>query len=319
MNRHEFVSNIHVVLDPRTYLEVGVNDGASLTLSKIPSIAIDPAFKVTKEVHCDVELARATSDDFFARENPIAHFGGLPIDFGFIDGMHLFEFALRDFINIEKHARWSSAVVFDDMLPRNVDEAARDRHTKFWMGDVYKLIPVLHKYRPDLLVIPVDSKPTGLLLVLGLDPSNTVLTDNYDEIIADFVVDDPQQIPEPILDRTCAVDPEVVVAASFWQSLAAARGEDSAYPAYPAYTVAELRAEVEQALGIAALPKLADWKPDPSLRPPAPAPAAAAAGGAGAAAGRAATRPADFFSKAARRFPFLRKVPGARAVAKTLR
>ena len=30
--------------------------------------------------------------------------GGLPIDLAIIDGMHQFEFALRDFINIEKHS-----------------------------------------------------------------------------------------------------------------------------------------------------------------------------------------------------------------------
>jgi hypothetical protein len=28
--------------------------------------------------------------------------GGLPVELGFIDGMHLFEFALRDFMNLER-------------------------------------------------------------------------------------------------------------------------------------------------------------------------------------------------------------------------
>ena len=57
------------------------------------------------------------------------HRGGTTLDLAFIDGMHLFEYALRDFINVERFADWSSVIVFDDMLPRNVDEAARDRHT----------------------------------------------------------------------------------------------------------------------------------------------------------------------------------------------
>jgi len=34
----------------RNYLEIGVNDGRSLTLSRVPSVAIDPAFKVVTEI-----------------------------------------------------------------------------------------------------------------------------------------------------------------------------------------------------------------------------------------------------------------------------
>ena len=83
--------------------------------------------------------------------------------------MHLFEYALRDFINVERFADWSSVIVFDDMLPRNVDEAARDRHTKMWTGDVYKVVPVLQKYRPDLTVIQVDTQPTGMAVVFDAD------------------------------------------------------------------------------------------------------------------------------------------------------
>ena len=55
--------------------------------------------------------------------------GGTRLDLVFVDGMHLFEFALRDFMNVERHADWWSVIVFDDILPRDVDEAARERHT----------------------------------------------------------------------------------------------------------------------------------------------------------------------------------------------
>ena len=167
------------------------------------SIGIDPAFQVTTPLHCDLELVKATSDDFFTRTDPIRHLrsarnplrnvrrgrpllghyrGGPFIDLAFIDGMHLFEYALRDFINIEKHADWSSVIVFDDMLPRSIDEAARDRHTTAWTGDVYKVIEILGRYRPDLVTVLVDTQPTGQLVVFGADPKSTVLKDKYDEI-----------------------------------------------------------------------------------------------------------------------------------------
>jgi hypothetical protein len=115
--------------------------------------------------------------------------------------MHLFEYALRDFINVERFADWSSVIVFDDMLPRNVDEAARDRHTKMWTGDVYKVVPVLQKYRPDLTVIQVDTQPTGMAVVFDADAANTVLGDEYADITAEWVVPDPQKVPEWIVER----------------------------------------------------------------------------------------------------------------------
>ena len=243
MKRHEFLRELHKVTANRNYLEIGVNDGRSLTLSRVPSVAIDPAFKVVTEIRCDVHLAKATSDDFFARDNPLVHLRGgrhplrqlarnrsplaywrrTTLDLSFIDGMHLFEYALRDFINVEKHSDWASVIVFDDMLPRSIDEAARDRHTNAWTGDVYKLIEILARYRPDLVTVLVDTQPTGQLVVFGADPTNTVLKDKYEEILAEYNVADPQKVPETVLERASAVKPETFTGAGFWGPLVRAR------------------------------------------------------------------------------------------------
>jgi hypothetical protein len=114
------------------------------------------------------------------------------------------------------------------MLPRTVAEAARNRHTRYWAGDVYKVGTVLERYRPDLVVIPLDTTPTGLLLVLGADPANTVLKDNYDAILAEYVTEDPQPVPEEILHRTHAADPAKVLLSPVWAELVAARTGGSA-------------------------------------------------------------------------------------------
>jgi hypothetical protein len=242
VHRHEFLRRLHKVYKPRNYMEIGVNDGKSLALSRVPSVAIDPAFRVTQSISCDVHLVRSTSDAFFEREDPLIHLrpgrnpfralgrrdplalvGDPAVELAFIDGMHLFEFALRDFMNAEKHARWSSVIVFDDMLPRNVDEAARDRHTRDWAGDVYKVGQVLRRYRPDLTVVDVDTVKTGVTAVFGADPANTVLRDRYDEILAEYVTEDPQDLPEEILARKNAVNAEALLRAPFWPSLVRAR------------------------------------------------------------------------------------------------
>lgn len=247
MKRHEFLQELHEVCRPRTYLEVGINDGRSLALSRTRSIAIDPGFKITAEICCDVQIAKATSDDFFARKNPVAHFPDSIIDLAFIDGLHLFEFVLRDFINVERHSAWTSVIVLDDMLPRNVDEAARTRHTNDWTGDVYKLASVLRRYRPDLTTVAVDTAPTGLLLVLGADPTNSALRDRYDEILEEFVTGDPQIVPQDVLDRSIAVEPRRVLDGSFWRMLVDARtgGLDrmTGYPALKGAISAEMGAD----------------------------------------------------------------------------
>jgi hypothetical protein len=223
VNRHQFLAALHDRLAPRSYLEVGVNDGRSLTLSRAQSIAVDPAFKVTSELHCDVELVRATSDDFFARPDPIAHLEIGVVDLGFVDGMHLSDFALRDFMNIERFTTWTSVIVLDDMLPRSVSEAARDRHTGAWAGDVYKVLGVLRKRRPELVCLPVDTEPTGVVVVLGADAASRVLPDAYDEILAELVVPDPQDVPADVLSRSGSVDPERLLADGVWKRLVTAR------------------------------------------------------------------------------------------------
>jgi Methyltransferase domain len=244
MTGYEFLKRLHALARPRNYLEIGVDLGRSLALSRVPSIAVDPDFKITSQLRCDLQLVKATSDDFFARPDPIHHLrsgrnplrnlrrgrpmfshylGGTSIDLAYIDGLHLAEFALRDFMNIERFASWASVIVFDDVLPRNVEEAARDRHTVDWAGDIYKISGVLRAHRPDLTVVALDTQPTGVLVVFGADPANRVLRDNYDRIFEALVVPDPQPVPASILERHDAVPPEALLGARFWPELVRAR------------------------------------------------------------------------------------------------
>jgi hypothetical protein len=259
MNRHEFLSALHQQLDPRNYLEIGVNDGRSLALSRVRSIGVDPHYRIRVKLQCDAQLVKATSDAFFARPDPLAHLRGdgssggavgrlgrrlatrlrprsegeliqPTLDLAFIDGMHWFEFALRDFMNIERHSSPTGVIVFDDVLPRSIEEAARDRTTKFWAGDVYKVASVLRSRRPDLVVVAVDSHPTGLLVVLNPDPSSTTLAEAYAGIVAAEVVPDPQAVPARVLGRADAVDPEAFLASDVCDSIVRARQLDRPDP-----------------------------------------------------------------------------------------
>lgn len=222
MHYLSFLRSVHRQLSPERYLEIGVRNGVSLSLARCRAVGIDPAFSILAELDGDVALFRTSSDEYFAREDPLAATGGLPFDLSFIDGLHLFEFSLRDFINAEGHSSPKSVIIFDDVLPRSVDEAARVRHTNAWTGDVYVITEVLARYRPELSVIPVGTRPTGLLLVMGLDPQNTVLADNYRQIIAEFRRPDPQPVPATMIDRLTVAPPQRVLDCKLWGVLSSA-------------------------------------------------------------------------------------------------
>ena len=61
--------------------------------------------------------------------------------------------------------------------PSETDTAA------FWTGDVWKLLPILRKYRPDLRLHVLDCPPTGLVAITRVDPASRILADCYYDIV----------------------------------------------------------------------------------------------------------------------------------------
>lgn len=200
----EVLQLLHNSLKPELYMEIGVRNAGSLRLARGPAVGIDPLKQFDEELPESTLFYEMTSDDFFeaARRSEIRE----KVDFAFIDGMHLFEYALRDFINIEQYSTAGTVVVFDDIFPNHPLQAARNRQTQVWTGDVWKLRECLSRYRPELTQIPLNTWPSGLMVVIGLDPANTVLMENYEKIIQEYVETD-LGVPETVIKRTGAVSP----------------------------------------------------------------------------------------------------------------
>jgi len=192
----EFLARLHKFLKPRSYLEIGSRTGDSLSLASCASIAIDPDFNLApnfmglKQFCC---LYRMTSDVFFSEHDATAILGR-PIDLAFLDGLHLAEFLVRDFINVERHCKRNSVIAIHDCLPldsqmarrRETDPNKGIRQPGWWTGDVWKVLIILKKYRPSLRVYALDAVQTGLVIVTCLDPESTVLGDNYFNITDEF-------------------------------------------------------------------------------------------------------------------------------------
>jgi len=188
-SRPELLAAIHNWLRPQTYVEIGVAEGHSLLLATPGTLAIgvDPEPAITRPLPPSTTVYAEKSDDFFANRDVRGLLAGLPIALAFIDGMHLFEYALRDFMNIERHCTPRSTILLDDCLPADRRSAGRDRKTNFWTGDVWRVVPALKKYRPDLRIQTVAAAPTGLCIVRGLDPASRVIPENYDAIVKEYL------------------------------------------------------------------------------------------------------------------------------------
>jgi hypothetical protein len=173
----------------KTYLEIGVFQGANLeSVHCDVAIGVDLQFTLKHNVMVgkkELHLYQSPSDAFFdsGRLKNLAPNG---LDMAFLDGMHLFEFLLRDFYKTEKHCRSNSLVLMHDCLPSEAAWTSRSQLTGAWTGDVWKMIPILKKYRPDLGVKAVNASPSGVLFVSNLDPSSTLLEKKYLEIVSEF-------------------------------------------------------------------------------------------------------------------------------------
>lgn len=200
------LAQLHALLQPNFYMEIGVREGDSLRLAMNSGVGIDPAPALKSPLPPHLAMLKMTSDDFFAKVSAAEH---PPVDLAFIDGMHLFEFALRDFINIEQRCRPAATVVFDDIYPSHPAQAQRERKTSVWTGDIWKLRYCLGKYRPDLRIFCLDTHPSGLMLVQGLDPANRVLADNYDRIVAEFMEPQFAVPPAEMLERRGGLAPNL--------------------------------------------------------------------------------------------------------------
>ncbi|NNK67164.1 MAG: class I SAM-dependent methyltransferase [Rhodobacteraceae bacterium] len=169
------------------YLEIGCRSGKVFASVRGKTVAVDPFFRITQDVIGQkpaLYIMQKTSDDFF--ESNFLKRCGIELSVTFIDGMHLFEYLLRDFMNAERHSKRDGVIVMHDCCPFSFEMCTRDLNNipkGAWTGDVWKLIPILKAARPDLQIDVLNCKPTGLVVVSNLDPASEVLFQKYEDTV----------------------------------------------------------------------------------------------------------------------------------------
>ena len=185
----QVLGRIHEHLKPGAYIEIGVAEGTSIGLVRPATLAlgVDPEPKIAFALPRNVRVFAETSDDFFARHDVRAELGGRPLELAFIDGMHQFEYALRDFMNLERLCLPGSTILVHDCFPHDRRTAQRERETAFWSGDIWRLVLLLKKYRRDLSIHTIAAPPTGLLVIRKLDPSSDFIAGNLEDLCEEFM------------------------------------------------------------------------------------------------------------------------------------
>lgn len=186
-----FLRRAHAATLVDWYMEVGCRTGRSMAGVRSKTIAVDPFFQIEQNVigaKPAFHSFQTTSDAFF--QSGFLENNEIALSLSFLDGMHLFEFLLRDFISTEANSLPEGVIALHDCIPSDHAMTTRDLDnlpSGGWTGDVWKLLPILAAYRPDLSVKVLDCAPTGLVMVSNLDPADTTLAENYEAILADYL------------------------------------------------------------------------------------------------------------------------------------
>ncbi len=214
---YEFMGQLSQKRSVKRYFEIGVNEGKLMSFIHADiAVGVDPEFVLSANVAAnkqETHLVRKTSDRFFQDIDFRNTYGGPP-ELCFLDGYHTFDFLLRDFMNTEAISASTSLICMHDCLP--LDEVMTIRSyaawsaatvgTKFqgaWTGDVWKIIPILQRYRPDLKLVATSSPPTGVVCVTNLKPGNSTLRTNYLDIVKEFgLIDNSRAQIEKMYEST---------------------------------------------------------------------------------------------------------------------
>lgn len=160
---YSVLKRMHEVLKPRRYLEIGVSYGQSLSLAHegTYAVGVDPSPHITYGLRAWTQLYKMPSDLFFAV------YQDKPFDLLFIDGLHHFEAVVEDFKGAEECCAPHSIMLFHDTIPKNAETSTQVEDPQFWTGDVWKLVPLLLEYRPDLTIFTIGCPPSGLTVIQG--------------------------------------------------------------------------------------------------------------------------------------------------------
>jgi hypothetical protein len=178
----------HEWAKPEIYLEIGVAKGLTIQLAKPPSlvIGVDPQIDLDHPLSAETHLFATTSDLMFKNRHLKKILDGRAVTLAFIDGLHTFEQTLRDFANVEELSNSKGVIVLHDTVPLDERTQRAERETRFWTGDVWRVMDCLRDARPDLDLFIIKAAPSGLAVIRNLNPRSRVIKNRFSELVTRY-------------------------------------------------------------------------------------------------------------------------------------
>ena len=167
----------------KNYLEIGVENGhIFFRIKSTLKVAVDPRFlfdfsrrlgkSIINPYNFNNQYFEKTSDAFFAQDAQRV-FAAKKLQLALVDGMHEYQFALRDVENTLNYMQEDGVIILHDCNPQTAGAAGRfeDWETGEWNGDVWRTIIHLRSQRPDLTVFVLDTDQ-GLGIVTRQKPTS---------------------------------------------------------------------------------------------------------------------------------------------------
>ena len=131
MFRHQVINKFIKQYGYKTYLEIGVLDGANLALINLPSENKDGVDPTPKSPLVNYPIS---SDDFFTL------YPNKFYDLIFIDGLHIYQQVYRDIQNSVNKLNPKGKIVLHDCNPCNSRQGSEKFVGGAWMGTVWKAV-----------------------------------------------------------------------------------------------------------------------------------------------------------------------------------
>ncbi|AUD02426.1 class I SAM-dependent methyltransferase [Spirosoma pollinicola] len=195
MDRLDVIQTLMRQKNLKNYLEIGVENGhIFFRIKSTFKVAVDPKFifdatrrlgkAIINPYNFNNQYFEKTSDAFFAQDAQRV-FTAKKLQLALVDGMHEYQFALRDVENTLKYMQDDGVIIMHDCNPKTAGAAGRfeDWEVGEWNGDVWRTIIHLRSQRPDLTVF-----------VLDFDQGLGIVTRKKPESILEFTPDQIQAL-----------------------------------------------------------------------------------------------------------------------------